>query len=87
MGRTTCPKCKHEFVLDLPENSEKHEVICPKCENKYAVQIKCPNPKAIALMITGILIFLFSMFNPFVFNGFNILRKKPRNNISSAILA
>ncbi len=43
-GRTTCPKCKHEFVLDVPDNSEKHEVICPKCENKYTIQTKCPNP-------------------------------------------
>jgi hypothetical protein len=45
-GRTTCPKCKHEFVLDVPDNSEKHEVICPKCENRYVVQIKCPDPKS-----------------------------------------
>jgi hypothetical protein len=38
-GRTTCPKCKKEFLLDLP-NKEKHEVVCPKCNNKFSIQ-KC----------------------------------------------
>jgi hypothetical protein len=38
-GRTTCPKCKNEFLLDLP-NKDKHEVECPKCNNKFSIQ-KC----------------------------------------------
>jgi len=43
-GRTTCPKCKHEFFLDLPEK-EKHQVVCPKCNNKYLIQAKCDDSK------------------------------------------
>ena len=46
-GKTTCPKCQHEFILDLPENLEKHEVICPKCENKFTIQAKCSDPKLV----------------------------------------
>ena len=37
-GRTTCPKCKHGFVLDAPDNSEKCEVVCPNCGDKFAIQ-------------------------------------------------
>jgi hypothetical protein len=40
-GRTTCPKCKKEFVLDLPEDNKKHQVTCPKCNNRYDVLAKC----------------------------------------------
>jgi DNA-directed RNA polymerase subunit RPC12/RpoP len=43
-GRTTCPKCKFEFYLDLPEK-EKHEVVCPKCNNKFSIQAKCNDSK------------------------------------------
>jgi hypothetical protein len=43
-GRTTCPKCKHEFFLDLPEK-DKHEVVCPKCNNKFSIQAKCDDSK------------------------------------------
>lgn len=38
-GRTTCPKCKTEIILDIPEKG-KHEVVCPKCKNKFSIQ-KC----------------------------------------------
>jgi hypothetical protein len=38
-GRTTCPKCKQEIILDLP-NKGKHEIVCPKCNNKFSIQ-KC----------------------------------------------
>lgn len=37
-GRTTCPKCKHEFLLDVPDGRKKHEAICPKCNNKFTIQ-------------------------------------------------
>jgi len=37
-GRTACPKCKHEFVLDVPKGRKKHEVVCPKCNNKFTIQ-------------------------------------------------
>ena len=40
-GRTTCPKCQNEFILDLPEDDKEHEVVCPKCKNKYRIQAKC----------------------------------------------
>jgi DNA-directed RNA polymerase subunit RPC12/RpoP len=37
-GRTACPKCKHEFVLDAPDDSEKCEVVCPNCGDKFTIQ-------------------------------------------------
>ena len=40
-GRTTCPKCKKDFILDLPGDNKKHEVVCPKCKHKYFVVPKC----------------------------------------------
>ena len=39
-GRTVCPNCKYEFILDLPED-KKHEVTCPNCKHKYVIQAKC----------------------------------------------
>ena len=36
-GRTSCPKCKHEFVVDLPEKDKKHGVTCPKCKGKISI--------------------------------------------------
>jgi hypothetical protein len=45
-GRTTCPKCKHEFVLDIPVDEKKHEVICTKCKNKFIVSAKCTETKS-----------------------------------------
>ena len=37
-GRTACPKCKHEFVLDAPDDSGKCKVVCPNCGNKFIIQ-------------------------------------------------
>ena len=37
-GRTTCPKCKHEISLDVPDDCKKHDVVCPKCKNKFIIQ-------------------------------------------------
>ena len=37
-GRTTCPKCKHEFVLDVEDGKEQHDVVCPKCENQFIIK-------------------------------------------------
>ena len=37
-GRTTCPKCTHEFVLDAPKGYKKHRVVCPKCKHKFTIQ-------------------------------------------------
>jgi len=36
-GRTKCPDCKHEFVLDIPADKKKHEAVCPKCEKKFTI--------------------------------------------------
>ena len=44
-GRTTCPKCKHEFLLDVPVDSKKPEVVCPNCNNKFTIQAKPPDPE------------------------------------------
>jgi DNA-directed RNA polymerase subunit RPC12/RpoP len=45
-GRTTCPQCKHEFVLDLPEDCKKHDVVCPKCKKKFVIETKPSDPKS-----------------------------------------
>ncbi len=45
-GRTTCPKCKHEFIMDVLESKEINEIICPKCCNIFTVQIKCPDTES-----------------------------------------
>jgi len=39
-GRTTCPECKKEFILDLPKDCKKHQVVCPECGNKFDVFAK-----------------------------------------------
>ena len=33
-GRTTCPKCNHDYILDIPEDTERYKTICPNC-NKW----------------------------------------------------
>ncbi|MCK5112713.1 MAG: hypothetical protein KAQ84_04150 [Thermoplasmatales archaeon] len=40
-GKTTCPKCKHEFVMDVPDNSEKHVIECPKCNHSFIIKRTC----------------------------------------------
>ena len=37
-GRTKCPKCEHEFVLDAPKEYKKHRVNCPKCNHKFNIR-------------------------------------------------
>ncbi len=39
-GRATCPKCNNSFILDIPKDNEKHEVVCPKCKNKFNIKTK-----------------------------------------------
>jgi len=39
-GRATCPKCKHSFILNLPDEKKKHEVECPKCKSKFTIKLK-----------------------------------------------
>ena len=40
-GRTKCPKCNKEFVLDLPKGDKTHKITCPKCKHEYTVKAKC----------------------------------------------
>lgn len=40
-GRTTCPNCSKDFILDLPKDDKKHRVVCPNCKHKYFVVQKC----------------------------------------------
>ena len=39
-GRTTCPECKKEFILDLPKDDKRHQIVCPECGNKFDVFAK-----------------------------------------------
>jgi hypothetical protein len=39
-GRTICPKCKHEFVLDVPDGEKKYDAKCPKCKDEFTIKIK-----------------------------------------------
>lgn len=39
-GRTRCPKCDHEFIVEAPPGVEKHTVTCPKCRHVFSVLIE-----------------------------------------------
>ncbi len=41
-GRTKCPKCEHDFVLDMEPDDKKHEAVCPKCKTKFTIKPTCP---------------------------------------------
>ena len=45
-GRTTCPKCKNEFELDVPDTTEEHEVVCPECGIKFAIIARNSDPES-----------------------------------------
>lgn len=40
-GKTTCPKCNDEFVMDVPDNSEVHTIICPSCSHSFVIKRSC----------------------------------------------
>ena len=40
-GRTICPKCKHEFILELEGDEKEHSVLCPNCNNKFILKTDC----------------------------------------------
>ena len=40
-GRTICPKCKKEFVMEVPDYSEKHMVTCPHCTHSFVIKRVC----------------------------------------------
>ncbi len=45
-GRTICPSCKKEIILDLPDKVKKFEVICPNCSNRFLIQAKSDDIKS-----------------------------------------
>ena len=45
-GRTFCPSCNKEIVLDIPDKEKKIEVVCPNCKNRFLTKIKCDDIKS-----------------------------------------
>jgi len=45
-GRTICPSCKKEIILDIPDKIRKFEVVCPNCRNRFFIQAKSDNIKS-----------------------------------------
>lgn len=41
-GRTTCPDCGHQFVIEVSKE-EKKDVVCPKCKNEFTIRPKKNN--------------------------------------------
>ena len=37
-GRTVCPQCNTEFVVDVPENTEKHTITCEHCGTEFSIR-------------------------------------------------
>jgi DNA-directed RNA polymerase subunit RPC12/RpoP len=37
-GRTTCPNCNNEFILDIPQDKEKYAIVCPNCNHKFTIK-------------------------------------------------
>ena len=42
-GRTKCPKCNYDYILDIPKYEEKYITVCPNCNNKFTIKksIEC----------------------------------------------
>ncbi len=45
-GRTICPKCKHELILELKEDGKEHSIVCPKCNNEFFIKAECKETKS-----------------------------------------
>ncbi len=41
-GKTTCPQCSYEFVMDVPDDSETTEINCPHCSHSFVIKRTCP---------------------------------------------
>jgi len=39
-GKAACPKCKNEFIVDMPETGDKKLVACPDCKHKFNIKAK-----------------------------------------------
>lgn len=37
-GKTTCPQCSYEFVMDVPDDSETTEINCPRCGHSFIIK-------------------------------------------------
>jgi len=42
-GKTVCPKCKNEFVMDMPDDSETTTINCPECNHLFVIKRTCNN--------------------------------------------
>ena len=40
-GKTTCPRCSHEFVMDMPDDSEIHTIKCLQCNHEFVIKRTC----------------------------------------------
>ena len=38
-GRTKCPSCRKEIIIDLPDKAKKQKVSCPECRTKFFIDI------------------------------------------------
>ena len=37
-GKTSCPSCNYEFIMDMPDDSNTHLVDCPKCSHTFSIR-------------------------------------------------
>jgi len=37
-GRTKCPKCNNDFIIEIPSGKEKYKTTCPNCKNKFYIK-------------------------------------------------
>lgn len=37
-GKTSCPNCNHDFIMDMPDDSNTHLVDCPKCAHTFSIK-------------------------------------------------
>ncbi|MBU0496700.1 MAG: hypothetical protein KKC68_01770 [Candidatus Thermoplasmatota archaeon] len=37
-AKTTCPHCKKEIVVDVPEGTDQHELTCPNCSKTFKIK-------------------------------------------------
>ena len=44
-GRTKCPDCDNEIMLEIPDDVKEYEVVCPKCNKKFVIKSNSCNKK------------------------------------------
>jgi hypothetical protein len=37
-GRTKCPKCNNDFIIEIPSGKERYKATCPNCKNKFYIK-------------------------------------------------